>query len=109
SRGLANSPLDCWLPGCGQAGLVNSSSQQPNSDPRGGARHAGRFLGKGEGSLPRPGQQSTGLLAAWLRPGRPVRLLFTATKQQPPWRDTPWGLLFGAGEGSRTLVLSLEG
>ena len=59
SRGLTNSPLDCWSPGCGRVGLFDSSSLQ--------------------------------------------------SKMQPPWRDTPWGLLFGAGEGSRTLVLSLEG
>ena len=31
---------------------------------------------------------------------RPVRLLFTATKQQPPWRNTPRGSFFwGRGKG----------
>lgn len=49
------------------------------------------------------------MFAPALRCRRPVRLLIPESKKRPLRRDTTQGSLFGAADGSRTHVLSLEG
>lgn len=66
-------------------------------------------MGRGEGSLPRPKKQSAGLFFAYSGTPAFSPPLHSKSKSKAPQRDTLWGFTFGAGEGSRTLVLSLEG
>ena len=87
SRGLTNSPLDCWFRHCGAVALSRLA-------------------------VPESGCASCA--ACLLRPPRLLRLPVSAagggrlcskpsapnTKQKSPWQGPPWGPLFGAEDGT---------
>ena len=77
----------------GKPGLFASSSLQSKKR----LPMTGYVIRESEGSLPRPDQQSTGLLVPRLRPGRPVRLLFPAIQKRIPMTGYVMGILFWSG------------
>ena len=69
SRGLTNSPLDCWSPGCGRVGLFDSSSlQSKKQPPMAGHAMGGCFLERVKGVEPSSSAWKADVLAVVRHP-----------------------------------------